>query len=232
MKTLLLFASLLVSDAPEAATAKIPEIQTAENETLKYSSSYIYNTSGELLYSSKNNFNENKFFIKNEKNKLIKIDLKGSNKDDISSELGYLSRMLAAEALIYVKNGKSYNISMFTRICIAETIKNRKNSEFGFYKKYNSYRSVIEYTGYATYAKEYYDTQNWLKNHIAKKRFIQEVIPAAIFVFFNETNFTSGATGFFTPAKITNERYNRFKKRQLIKIENIDPYYEFTFWKY
>jgi len=121
---------------------------------------------------------------------------------------------------------------MFTRVCIAESIRNRKESDFGFYSRYNNYKNVIYYTGYATYAKEFKYTQNWLHNSVAKKRFIEEVLPVAIFTYFNQTNFTDNATGFITPAKLSIQKYNAFKKRTLIHIDGIDPYNEFTFWKY
>ncbi|MBN2891826.1 MAG: hypothetical protein JXL97_08165 [Bacteroidales bacterium] len=209
-----------------------PRRQDANEETFLQKSDYVYSETGQLVEHFQNEKNEDRFFVLVDNDEKIEINLTGSKIIDSSSEIGYLARILAAEALIYEKDGFYYNISMFTRICIAESIKNRKNSDFGFYKNYNSYRNIIFYTGYATNAKEFKETHTWLKNTIAKKRFVEEVLPVAIYVYFNDTYLTSGATGFITPAKLTSDMYQRFQKRTIIEIENIDPYYEFTFWKY
>lgn len=235
MKILLFFnliTSLLVNNKTEITDNFFPSEQIAEENTFNYTSDYIYSTTGELIEANENNSGQDNFFVLNDTNELVKINLIGSKITSIGSEIGYLARILSSEALIYEKDGTYHDISMFTRVCIAETIRNRKNSDFGFYGNYNTYRNVIFYTGYATYGKEFKDTYKWLENKVAKKRFVQEVLPPAIFIYFNETNFTNNATGFITPAKISSEKYNKFKKRNLIEIENIDPYYEFTFWKY
>lgn len=235
MKTILFLglnaiASLFVTDKTELEL-EFPEQQAANEETFVSYSDYVYSSSGRLISAEKNDSYEDNFFIQTE-DEIIEIDLNGSKEATASSEIGYLARILATEALVYTKNGNYYNISMFTRICIAESIKNRKNSDFGFYANYDTYRSVIFYTGYATNGNEFTNTKQWLNHRIAKMRFVEEVLPVAIFTYFYETNYTSGATGFITPAKMSSDMYQRFKKRVLIEIPNIDPYYEFTFWKY
>jgi hypothetical protein len=227
-----LITSLLVNDKTEIAENFFPTEQIAEKDALNYSSDYVYSSNGELIEALENKSGQDKFFVITDDNELVEINLIGSKITSIGSEIGYLARILSSEALIYEKSGSYHNISMYTRVCIAESIRNRKNSDFGFYADYKTYRSVIFYTGYATYGKEFKDTHKWLKNQVAKKRFVQEILPPAIFIYFNETNFTNNATGFITPSKLTLEKYNKFKKRNLIEIANIDPYYEFTFWKY
>ena len=235
MNTLLLlniFTSLFVNENSELKENYFPLEQTVEASTLNYYSDYIYSTDGKLVEVKENNSRQDNFYVKTDDNEIVEINLLGSKVTSASSEIGYLARILAAEALIYEKNGFYFNISMLTKVCIAESIRNRKNSNFGFYANYDTYRNVIFYTGYATYAKEFIDTKSWLKNQVAKARFIQEVLPAAIFVYYNDTNFTNNSTGFITPSKLSLEKYNKFKKRTLVEISGIDPYYEFVFWKY
>lgn len=209
-----------------------PEKQEIINENQITYSDYYYSEKGELTESEPNNLSQNRFYVKLNNKFSVPIDITGTSKSLMCTEIGYLARILAAESLTYVQNGHAKNISMFTRTCIAESIRNRKESALGFYAKYNKYRDVIYYTGYATNAKEFKYTKNWLKNPIAKKRFVEEVLPVAIFTYFNNTDFTDDATGFITPAKMSVSVYNAFKKRTLIEIIGIDPYNEFTFWKY
>ena len=235
MKTFLIFNLLtlfIVTANADVVENSFPAAQVVDVNSFSNNSNYIYSTDGKLVDVYRNNFGYDKFFVQLNFNKFIEIDLSNSDIVDASSEIGYLARILSAEALVYTKNGSYYNISMFTRVCIAESIKNRKNSDFGFYAKYNTYKSVILYTGYATNANEYRNTKSWLNHNIAKKRFIQEVLPAAIFVYYNNTDFTSSATGFITPSKMSSSLYNKFKKRTLVEVDGIDPYYEFVFWKY
>ena len=235
MKTLFLLniISLLFGNENfESIETTFPSKQTAEAHSLNYHSNYIYSTDGQLIESSENTSKHDKFYVRINNNKSIEINLSNLTEVNESSEIGYLARILSAESLVYTKQGSYFNISMFTRVCIAESIKNRKNSDFGFYAKYNTYKSVIFYTGYATSANEFKNTQSWLNHRIAKTRFIQEVIPVAIYVYYNETDFTNNSTGFITPAKMSSTLYNKFKKRTLVEVEGIDPYYEFVFWKY
>lgn len=209
-----------------------PEKQEITSENQITYSDYYYSEIGELTESEANNISEDRFYVKISNKFSVPIDITGTNKSLMSTEIGYLARILAAESLTYVQNGQAKNISMFTRVCIAESIKNRKESALGFYAKYNKYRDVIYYTGYATNAKEFKYTKSWLKNRIAKERFIEEVLPVAIFTYFNDSEFTNEATGFITPSKMSISLYNAFKKRTLIEVIGIDPYNEFTFWKY
>ncbi len=176
----------LVNENVDNSELNIPQQQTVNNETFLQTTDYIYSVTGGIVETKENNTYSDNFYVETEKNELIKISINDTKQIETGSEIGYLARILAAEALIYEKSGNYYNISLFTRICIAETIKNRKNSDFGFYKNYKSYRSVIIYTGYATYAKEFQNTQTWLKNVVAKKRFVQEVLPAAIYVYLTK----------------------------------------------
>jgi len=216
----------------EAEKDYFPEKQEIFGKSHVSYTDYYYSENGDLLESEANNTGSNRFFVKINNKFPIPIDITGTSKSLISTEIGYLARILAAESLTFVQNGKAKNISMFTRVCIAESIKNRKESEFGFYANYNSYKAVIYHTGYATYAKEFKYTKSWIKNAIAKKRFVEEVLPVAVFIYFHETDFTENATGFITPAKLSVAKYNAFKKRKLICIDGIDAYNEFTFWKY
>ncbi|MBN2662054.1 MAG: hypothetical protein JXR68_00270 [Bacteroidales bacterium] len=209
-----------------------PEKQIAEEQILLQSANYYYSQNGKLIKTETNNSEADKYFVIIDQDRVIEIKLTNSNKIVHGNEIGYLARILSAETLIYEKNDKVYNISMFTRICIAETIKNRKNSNLGFYKNYKTFKSVITNTGYATNAKQYTKPFTWMENKIAKKRFVQEVLPAAIYIYFYNTNHTNGATGFITPAKMSTDMYQKFKKRTLIEIPGIDPFYEFTFWRY
>ncbi len=224
--------NLLGVEVYEPPTAYFPEQQEITSDNIACFSDYIYSQKGELIEVRKNEVRENRFYVKINDILKIAIDISPTKKYSPGAEIGYLARILSAESLTTVIHGKIKHISMFTRVCIAETIRNRKNSQLGFYAKYNTYRDVILYTGYATNGREFKQTKDWLKNAIARERFVEEVLPAAIYVYFNETNFTNKATGFFTPAKMTKEKYNAFKKRTLIEIIGIDPYYEFTFWKY
>jgi len=237
MNTILLLGlntiiSLFVSNNFTSDGEIFPQMQVADQQAFAKSSDYFYSYTGELIEYSFNNQADDRFFVNTQNNSVIEIQLTNSTKKTHGREIGYLARILSAEALVSVKNGYAQNISMYSRICIAESIKNRKNSDFGFYKNYTSYRSVITYTGYATNAREFIYTRSWLNNQVAKKRFVQEVLPAAIFVYFNDSDYTNGATGFITPAKMSNTMYQNFAKRTLIEIKGIDPYYEFTFWKY
>ena len=216
----------------EPAKEFFPEKQEMTENYHVQHASYYYSTKGELLKSENNNSNEDEFYVKINPKLTIKIDIEGGSSSFMGKEIGYLARILSAESLTYVKNGKAQAISMFARVCIAESIRNRKESQFGFFSKYNTYRDVIIHTGYAVYAKEFKYTKKWIANPIAKKRFVEEVLPIAVFEYFNKTNFTDGATGFITPAKLSKEKYLAFQKRILIQIMGIDPYYEFTFWKY
>jgi len=216
----------------EAPKEFYPTQQSVSTNLYQEYSDFYYSTKGELLQIKKNNSDHDNFYIKFNDLVDYKISVDGKSQNIISNEVGYLARILSAESLTYVKKGKVYKVSMLARVCIAESIRNRKESDFGFFAKYNTYKSVISYTGYATYAKQFRDTKSWLKHPIAKKRFIEEVLPAAIFVYFNKTNFTNNATGFITPVKLSSEKYKAFQKRKLIYIDGVDPYYEFTFWKY
>jgi hypothetical protein len=209
-----------------------PEKQEITNNYHIQHADYYYSLRGELIETKNNDSDEDHFYVKINKNFSIPIDLSGKNKSLISTDIGYLARILSAETLTYVKKGQAMHIDMFTRVCIAESIKNRKESQMGFYANYNTFKDVILHTGYATYAKEFRYTEKWLNNNVAKKRFVEEVLPVAIFEYFNKTNFTNGATGFITPAKLSRTKYLAFQKRKLIEIKGIDPYYEFTFWKY
>ncbi len=215
----------------EAPTMPVIEQQVVSKENISSYAEYYFSTEGKLV-KVKPTENENKFFVKVDNFTTVEIDVAGHSNLQISNEIGYLARILAAESLTFVRNGKVYKISMFTRLCIAESIRNRKESDFGYFSKYNTYKDVILYTGYATNAREFRYTKQWLKNIIAKRRFIEEVLPVAIYEYFHKTDFTGDAIGFFTPVKISKEKYNAFGKRTLIHIEGIDPYYEFTFWKF
>ncbi len=208
-----------------------PEKQIVVETNFSVYSDYVYNLEGQLVMSEPNGLHEDRFYVQINTIFKIPIVISGNAKTSADAEIGYLARILAAESLVYVKQGTAHKISMFTRVCIAESIKNRKNSDFGSYAKYDTYRDVILYTGYATSAKEFNNTKSWLSHPIAKQRFIEEVLPVAIFVFFNDTDFTNNSTGFFTPAKLSKDVYNAFKKHKLVEINGIDPYYEFTFWK-
>ena len=215
----------------EAPKMPIIEKQVVADENISSYEQYYFSTDGELI-KVKPSENENKFFVKVDNFTTVEIDINGNSNLQISNEIGYLARILAAESLTFVKNGKVYRISMFTRLCIAESIRNRKESYLGYFSKYNTYKEVILYTGYATNAKEFRYTNQWLKNIIAKRRFIEEVLPVAVYEYFHKTDFTNKAIGFFTPVKISKQKYNAFGKRTLIHIEGIDPLYEFTFWKF
>jgi hypothetical protein len=216
----------------EPPTAYFPEKQEVTSDNIACFSDFIYSQNGELLEVRKNDKKENRFYVKINDLIKISIDISPYAKNSVGAEIGVLARILSAESLTTVIHGRVKHINMFTRVCIAETIRNRKNSQFGFFAKYNTYRDVILYTGYATNSREFKQTKDWLRNAIARERFIEEVLPAAIYVYFNQTEFTNEATGFFTPAKMSKEKYNAFKKRTLIEIVGIDPYYEFTFWKF
>lgn len=237
MSTLLLIglntiATLFGTNNKSTNEETFPEKQIAEEQTFLQSANYYYSKNGKLIKTETTNYENDNFFVITDQDQIIEIKLTNSNKITHGNEIGYLARILSAESLIYEKEDKVFNISMFTRICIAESIKNRKNSNLGFYKNYKTYKSVITYTGYATNAKQYTNTYLWIENKIAKKRFVQEVLPAAIYIYFNNSNHTNGATGFITPAKMSSDMYQKFKKRNLIEIPGIDPYYEFTFWRY
>ncbi len=216
----------------EPAKAFFPEKQEIPAQNQQIYSDYYYSELGELIETKPNDEKTNRFYVKINNKFPIPIDITGTSRSLMSTEIGYLARILSAESLTYVSHGKAKEISMFTRVCIAESIKNRKDSDLGFYAKYNKYKDVIYHTGYAIYAKQFKYTSSWLRNPIAKTRFVEEVLPVAIFVYFNNTDFTDDATGFITPAKLTVQTYNAFKKRTLIRIKGIDPYNEFTFWKY
>ncbi len=237
MKTFLLLSfnaitTILLSANIDKFDLSYPAKQSANNQTFSQSCDYIYSQRGNLISVSKNNTYQDNFYVQTADDELVRLDLDGSTKVSVSSEIGYLARILSAESLVYTKKGNCYNVSMFTRVCIAESIKNRKNSNFGFFANYKTYRGVILYTGYATYAKEFSRTYQWLQNSVAKMRFVEEVLPVAIFIYFNDTNFTDNATGFITPAKLSSDKYQKFQNRNLITIDNIDAFYEFTFWKY
>lgn len=236
MKTLLLLslntiASLFVVDNADDNNVSFPDKQITEDHTLIKNSDFYYSQTGQFVESKNNSSYSDRFFVYTNTNDTVEIKLTNTNKVSHGYEIGYLARILSAETLVYEKHNKAYNVSMYARVCIAESIKNRTLLDYGYYERYNSYKSVITNTGYATNAKEYRNPYSWLENKIAKKRFVQEVLPVAIYVYYNETNFTNGATGFITPAKMSNEMYQRFQKKQLIEIKGIDPFYEFTFWK-
>lgn len=222
--------------SPKNETSKLkpnyyPTKQTVVSEYLNSNMDYIYSTYGQLIEIRQNNEGSNQFYVQINEFLLVKIDLNNSN-STMSSELGYLSRILAAESLTAQFSDYSKNISMYTRVCVAQTIRNRKNSNIGTWSKYKTYRDIILKTGYATSAYEFKETEKWLEKPIALKRFTEEVLPVAIFVFFNKTDFTNNAVGFYTPAKTSDEIAELFTNTKTIEIKGVDPYYEFTFWKF
>lgn len=228
--------SVVLTTNPTTSTKDnyYPSRQSVSQEYLSTSNDYIYSTDGQLMEIVANDIKNNRFFVKVQNIVLIEIELKEDDRElpGLGAEIGYLARILSSETLTSGKMDNAKRVSMFARVCVAETIKNRKKSELGFFAKYRTYRDVIKYTGYATNLVEYYDTQNWLKSPIAFKRFTEEVLPAAIFVFFNNTNFTNNAIGFYTPAQMREGRILDFAGVKSYEISGIDPYYEFTFWKF
>ncbi len=205
-----------------------PKKQIADKQCLKSFSDYFYSTNGILENCRINNLGKDRFFVKT-KPRQIQI-LFNCSYDSYACEIGVLCKILSAETLISDK-GK---ISMFTRLCIAESIKNRKKSQFGFYTNYNTFNSVIKHTGYATYSDYFKNFTSKMQNSYTKKRIIEEVIPIAIFTYFNDTSYTNNATGFFTPVKLSSDKLKKFytPEKTIIKIKGIDNEKEFTFWKY
>jgi len=76
-----------------------------ENEIVY--SDYYYSQLGELMESEKNHSNRNRFFVKISNNFSVPIDITGTSKSLMSTEIGYLARILSAESLTFIQNGKA-----------------------------------------------------------------------------------------------------------------------------
>lgn len=196
--------------------------------------SFYYNIYGQIIKITENQNLGSRYFVKFDDffEIEIKLDEDDVNPYDIGVELGYLARILAAEAMTAHVDNNSKKISTFTQICIAETIKNRVKSQVGFFSYYKTYKDVVLKTGYAINRIEFRETRKWLKNAYSHKRFLEEILPVSIFVFFNNTDFTKGAIGFYTPAKSDPEKIKILQQYKTISIEGIDPTYEFVFWRF
>lgn len=228
--------SVLISNNPKNIKNQnyYPSKQNTTHKILNTANDYIYSTNGEIIEIIPNDTKNNRFFVKVQNIVLIEVELTEDQRElpGLGAEIGYLARILCSETLTSGNTENAKRISMFARVCVAETIKNRKKSDLGYFAKYRTYRDVISFTGYATNMIEYYNTPKWLNSTIALKRFTEEVLPAAIFVFFNNTNFTNNAIGFYTPAQMREGRILDFSGVRSFEISGIDPYFEFTFWKF
>ncbi len=216
----LLFSGIVIYNSTKAKTSlkdigKLSNAQqkdiTNKSKMLEYfknKSSIVFEISSDIVVRNYINDNKGKFYFKYN-NKLIEI----TENNDIYE----VARIVFAE-------GFSSNTHLKEYTAIAETVRNRKNSEF--YKKYaSSYKSIIQQPNQFLginldkYKKPFQLISN---NFDLWKGFIYS-IEATIYAIYIETNFSKNSLGFNQSKKIP-----PFNNAEAVNI-GIDTIH--TFWR-